>query len=113
MLDHTANTRTKRAQRILDNGGVELHNPTDRTFNVSSERDPDALYRVELKANSCTCRDAQPLYAADMVTVIRPANICKHIIAATEFERRMKADEAKPRTYANYTELFAALASPA
>lgn len=108
MLDNTNHpTRMTRAQRILDNGGVKVENPAARLFNVESERDPDAVYRVNLKTPSCTCKDAQDI--KDIYgNIMRPAHICKHILAARMFENLLKREPAAP-TPTTYDALLARL----
>lgn len=108
MLDNSQHpTRTARAQRILDNAGVKVQDPAARLFNVESERDPDAIYSVDLKAPSCTCRDAQDI--RDIYgNIMRPGHICKHILAARMFENLLKREPAAP-TPTTYDALLARL----
>lgn len=101
-------SRTTRAARILENDGVQIHNLVDRTFDVASERNPDQIYRVNLKHQTCDCADARPLYNA-YHQLIRNGNVCKHIIAATTFERHINESKARP-TPTTYAALFAKLA---
>lgn len=108
MYTHT--TRTTRAERILENDGVKIHNLVDRTFDVASERNPDAIYRVNLKTQKCDCPDNKPLLNVNG-NEIRPGNTCKHLIAATIFERRINQDKQRPQP-TTYATLFAQLATP-
>jgi hypothetical protein len=108
MLDNTNHpTRTARAQRIVDNNGVKVQDVAARLFDVESERDPDAVYKVDMKAPSCTCKDAQDI--KDIYgNIMRPAHICKHILAARMFENLMARSQRTP-TPTTYDALLARL----
>jgi hypothetical protein len=92
------NGRELRGRRIYERGGVQVHNPIDRTYDVKSEGDASKTYRVRLKAQACDCFDSQPLYNVAH-EIVKPANKCKHIIAAELFETAIATTEAeaKPR----------------
>lgn len=111
MNTNFCNTRQQRAERILENNGVHVRNLAARTFDVDSERDPDCLYRVNLKKNSCTCKDAQDI--TDIYgNIVRAGHVCKHLIAATTFERRINESKNRP-TPTTYAALLSKLAPTA
>jgi hypothetical protein len=107
MLNQTNSSRTTRAQRIIDNNGVRVDDAAARLFHVDSERDPDAVYRVDLKDPSCNCKDAQDI--KDIYgNIMRPAHICKHILAARMFENLTARSKHIP-TPTTYDALLARL----